>query len=160
MKKGSLIILILILIASIFISGKLYLNRKKPSNYYYTNLLAKNLTICSKCEAKILDTNFYKTESLSSDDIQTIKNFLSELKKSNFITKPVSIKEKAKYRYFFTFPETKEKYIINVYSTDYVSIHPWDGDFPVDCISTTTIPKRYNLYGLSIYVFSKEPNFD
>lgn len=160
MKKGSLIILILILICSMFISLRLYLNKTKPSNYYYTNLLAKNIALCSKHNIQVLDTNFYKTEALTSEDIQIVKSFLNSLRKPNFIEKPVSLNEKPEYKIFFTFSETNEKYVINIYSKDLISIHPWDGEFTMDYITMSGIPLRYNLYSLSKYAFAKEPKLD
>lgn len=160
MKKGSLIILILILICSIFISLRMYLNQKKPSNYYYTNLLAKNIALGSKYNIQVLDTNFYKTEALSSEDIQIVKSFLNSLRKANFIEKPVSLNKKPEYKIFFTFSETNEKYIINVFSKELISVQPWDGEFTMDYITMSGIPLRYNLYSLSKYAFAKEPNLD
>lgn len=160
LKKGSLIILILILICSMFISLRLYLNKKKPSNYYYTNLLAKNIALCSKHNIQVLDTNFYKTEALTSEDIQIVKSFLNSLRKPNFIEKPVSLNGKPEYKLFFTFSETNEKYVINVYSKDLISIHPWDGEFTMDYITMSGIPLRYNLYSLSKYAFANEPKLD
>ncbi|MCY6370792.1 DUF4883 family protein [Clostridium ganghwense] len=160
MKKGSLILLILLLIGSIFASGKMYLNRKKPSNFYYTNLLAKNISLCNKYDALVLDTNFYKTEDLSSEDIIIIKSFLSELRKPNFIQKPISLPKKPLYKIFLTFYKTNEKYVINIYSNEYISIQPWDGEFTMDYITMTEIPLRYNLYNLSKHAFNKTPKFD
>lgn len=160
LKKGSFIFLALILIGSIFFSANLYLNRKKPNNYYYTNLLAKNLTLNKNYEVRVLDTNFYKTEHLAKEDIDLIEKFLKELRKPNFISKPVSLDEKPKYKIFFNFPENKEKFVINIYDSEYISIQPWDGEFMMDYISMKNIPLRYNLYSLGRNAFAKEPNFN
>jgi hypothetical protein len=156
LKKGSLIFLILILILGIFVGGNLYLNMKKPTNFYYTNLLAKNLTLCSNYEVKLLDTNFYKTESITLENVDIVKSFLKELRKSNFIPKPVTISNKPKYKIFFTFFDTGEKYVINIYDDQYASIYPWDGSFSMDYINMKDIPLRYNLYSLGKNVFVKE----
>ncbi|WP_242946832.1 DUF4883 family protein [Clostridium haemolyticum] len=79
MKKGSFIFIVLILLGSILTSGKMYLNRKKPSNFYYTNLLIKNLNLYNEYEVKILDTNFYKRQYISNEDIKIICSFFKEL---------------------------------------------------------------------------------
>ncbi|MGY0372702.1 DUF4883 family protein [Clostridium sp. JNZ J1-5] len=160
MKKGSLIFLILILIIGICTSVKFYLNRQKPSNFYYTNSLAKNLTLSNKYDVKILDTNFYKTESLSEDNIEMVKSFLKELRKPNFVPKPVSLNSKPKYKMFFTFPESQKKFVVNIYDSEYISIFPWDGEFQMDYINMKNIPARYNLYSISKNAFIKEPKFD
>lgn len=153
-------ILILMLICSMFISLTMYLNKKKPSNYYYTNLLAKNIALCSKYNVQVLDTNFYKTEALTSEDIQIVKSFLNSLKKANFTDKPVSLNKKPEYKIFFIFSETNEKYVINIYSKEFISVQPWDGEFTMDYITMSGIPLRYNLYSLSKYAFATEPKLD
>lgn len=159
MKKGSFIFLVLILIGGIVLSVNLYLNRKKPNNYYYTNLLAKNLTLSENYEVRVLDTNFYKIEYLTEEDVAIVNNFIKELRKPNFISKPVFLEEKPKYKIFFTFPSSKEKYIINVYDNEYISVYPWDGEFTMDYISMKNVVPRYNLYSLGKNSFIKEPNF-
>lgn len=159
MKKGSFIFLVLILIGGMFCSFNLYYNKKKPNDYYYTNLLAKNLTLCKTYECRVLDTNFYRTEILNNDDINTINYFLKELKKPNFLPSSQAIKTEPEYKIFFNFPESKEKYVINIYNSQYISIQPWDGDFLLDYIDMSNIPLRYNLYSLAKNAFIKEPNF-
>lgn len=159
MKKGSFIFLALILIIGIILSTNFYLNRKKPNNYYYTNLLAKNLTLNEDVNVRILDTNFYKTEYLNNEDIELIKNFLKELRKPNFISKPVFLTQKPKYKIFFEFTKINEKYVINIYDNQYISVQPWDGEFTMDYITMKNISPRYNLYSLGKNAFVKEPNF-
>lgn len=154
MKKGSLIFLILVLILGIFAGGNLYLNKKKPSNYFYTNSIAKNLTLSTNYKVQILDTNYYKTEDLSVENIDILKSFLGELRKPNFIAKPVTNLNKPQYKIFFTFYDTGEKYVINVYDEEFISIYPWDGNFPMDYISMKEIPLRYNLFNLGKNAFS------
>lgn len=157
MKKGSLIILILLLISAILVCGKMYIHKKKPINYYYTNLLAKNLTLSKKYEIQVLDTNFYKSKVLSKDDTDTIQYFLKDLRKPNFIQKPVSLNKKPEYKIFFKFLDTNKQFVINVYSKDVISIYPWDGDFSMDYITMNEIPLRHNIYSLCKYVFIKHP---
>ncbi|AEB75526.1 DUF4883 family protein [Clostridium botulinum] len=158
MKKGSFIFIVLALIGSILISSKMYLNRKKPANFYYTNLLVKNLSLYDKYEVKILDTNFYKRQDISNEDIKIICSFFKELKKPNFITPSSSFNEKPKYKIFFSFPQSKEKYVINVYNSEYLSVQPWDGDFPMDYISTKNIPFRFSIYNLCKNAFFSKQN--
>lgn len=160
LKKGGLILLILFLILSLFIGTKSYLSKKKPNNYYYTNLLSKNLTLCKSYEVKVLDTNFYKIEDLSLEDKELIKSFLQELRKPNFISKPETLNLKPKYKLFYSFPENNSKFVINIYDSNFISIHPWDGEFFMDYIDMKNIPMRYNLYSLSKNAFIKTPSFD
>lgn len=155
MKKGSSIFIILALILFTLVSSKLHLNRKKPNNFYHTNLLAKNLTLSNDCKITVLDTNFYKTKKLSKEDIETTKKFLKELRKPNFVARPVSLNQKPKYKIFFSFKNNSNKYVINIYDSQYISTHPWDSSFEMDYINMKTIPLRFNLYSLCKNTFSK-----
>jgi len=160
LKKGSLIILFLLLILSLLGSYTAYLNKKKPNNYYYTNLLAKNLTLNKNYEIKVLDNNFYKVEDISEENIKVLLSFINELKKQNFIAKPQTLTVKPKYKFFIKFLENNDKFVVNVYDTKYVSIHPWDGNYLMDYITMENIPIRYNLYSLGKNTFVKYPDID
>lgn len=160
MKKGSLILLFLILILGLLGSYKAYYNKKKPNNYYYTNQLAKNLTLNKNYEIKVLDNNFYKVEEISKENIETMLSFIKELKKQNFIDKPQVINAKPKYKFFIKFLDTNDKFVVNVYDTKYISIHPWDGEFTMDYITMESIPIRYNLYSLGKNTFVKYPDLN
>lgn len=128
-------------------------SKKKPFNFYYTNQLAKNLSLSKNCKTIILDTNFYKEKDLVKDDIDTIKKFTKELNKQNFVDKPTNLPAKPIYKLFFTFD--KEKYIINVYNERYLSIYPWDGTYPMDYIDMNGISPSYNLHSLCKYLIPR-----
>ncbi|EJO5348014.1 DUF4883 family protein [Clostridium botulinum] len=129
------------------------LKGKKPNDFYYTNLLAKNLNIEKECKVTILETNFYKGSEINKKDKELIKHFISLLKKQNFKTLEKKQTSKPVYKIFFTFE--KDKYIINVYNKQYISIQPFDGDFSMDYIDMTNIPEAYNLYNLCNFLFNK-----
>ncbi|MCR1933600.1 DUF4883 family protein [Clostridium tepidum] len=129
------------------------LKGKKPNNFYYTNLLAKNMTFEKEYKVTILETNFYKGKEISKKDKETIKYFTTLLRKQNFKTLEKKPESKPLYKIFFTFK--KDKYIINIYNKQYISVHPFDGDFPMDYIDMSSIPEAYNLYNLCDFLFSK-----
>lgn len=152
MKKGSLVVLILISIFSIFFFVNRELNKKKPYDFYYTNLLAKNLTVPKHATVKALNINFYKTKELSEDDIEAINDFMKNISQNSFTKKPIDLPENPEYKLFFTF-NNKEKYVINVYNSKYISVFPWDGDFSMDYANMSNVPIRYNIYNLCEYIF-------
>lgn len=127
--------------------------KNKPNNYYYTNSLAKNLTLESNFKVKLLDTNFYKEKELTKDDIDIIKNFAKSLKKSNFIDKPKELPNKPLYKFFLTF--NNEKYVINVYNEKYISVYPWDGSYSMDYVDMDGIQTLYNLFGLCKFLIPR-----
>jgi hypothetical protein len=155
--KKILLSLYTLFIISVLFAGCNYkfnnisLNKNKPNNFYYTNILAKNLTLDSSVKCTVVDTNFFKEKDLPKENIDTVKLMLNVLNKNNFISKPKDIPEKPVYKIFFTF--NKEKLIINVYNEKYLSIYPWDGNFPMDYIDMTGIPASLNLYSLCKFIF-------
>ncbi|HID0854230.1 TPA: DUF4883 family protein, partial [Clostridium botulinum] len=82
-----------------------------------------------------------------------IKHFITLLKKENFKTLEKKSESKPLYKIFFTFE--KDKYIINVYNKQYISVYPFDGNFPMDYIDMSNIPEAYNLYNLCNFLFNK-----
>lgn len=130
------------------------LKGKKPNNFYYTNLLAKNITLEKQYKVTISETNFYKGSEINKKDKELIKHFITLLKKENFKTLEKKPKSKPLYKIFFTFE--KDKYIINVYNKQYISVYPFDGNFPMDYIDMNNIPEAYNLYNLCNFLFNKQ----
>lgn len=163
LKKIFLYIVIVLLIPLILIGCRVKLGsyiinnftvtRSKPNNYYYTNNLAKNLTLETEFKVKLLDTNFYKEKDLSKEDVDTIKNFAKSLKKSNFIDKPKELPDKPLYKIFLTF--SKDKYVINVYNEKYIAVYPWDGSYTMDYVDMDGIQTLYNLFGLCKYLIPR-----
>jgi hypothetical protein len=147
----------LLIIAILFVGcnynfSNINFKRSKPNNFYYTNILAKDLTLESSYKCTILNTNFYSEKKLSKENVYTIKSMLRSLNKNNFITKPADLPNKPTYKIFLTF--NKEKFVINVYNEKFICIYPWDGDFPMDYIDMTGIPVSQNLYKLAKYIFN------
>lgn len=126
---------------------------KKPNNFYYTNLLAKNLTLSSYLKCIIEENNFHKETELKDENITDIKNMLNYLSKTSFIDKPKDLPQKPAYIIYFTF--NKEKLVINVYNEKYLSIYPWDGNYPMDYVDITKVPVSLNLYYLGKYIFNE-----
>ena len=127
--------------------------KSKPNNYYYTNLLMKDLSLEKPTELYALFMNFYKKKDFSKEDLSTFADFFNSLNNDSFIEKPESLPGKPLYKIFLTFSENK--YIINVYNQNFISIYPWDGDYSMDYIDTSKMYKSYNLYGLCKYLIPK-----
>ena len=125
-------------------------NGKKSNNFYYTNLLAKDLTLETFYKCSVIDSNYYKEKLLSKEDAATIKNFTKALSKSTFIERPKDLPLKPMYKLIIVF--SKDKYVINVYNEKFVSIFPWDGSYSMDYIDMSKIQFSYNLFGLCKYI--------
>lgn len=127
--------------------------KAKPNNYYYTDLLMKDLSLEKPTELYALYMNFYKKKDFSVEDLATFTEFFNSLNKDSFTQKPTGLAPKPMYKIFLTF--SKNKYIINVYNENLISIYPWDGDYSMDYINAGKMYKAYNLYGLCKYLIPK-----
>ena len=127
--------------------------KSKPSKYYYTNLLMKDLSLEKPQELYALYMNFYKKKDFSKEDLSTFAEFFNSLNNDSFIEKPENLPGKPVYKIFLNFSENK--YVVNVYSENFVSIYPWDGSYSMDYIDTSKMYKAYNLYGLCKYLIPK-----
>lgn len=157
MKKIFFSFCTLFIISILFVGCNYNLNnikfsKTKPNNFYYTNILAKNLTLERSIKCVVLDTNFYKEKELPKENLDTFKSIIKTLNKNNFVSKPKDLPEKALYKIFFTF--NKEKIVINVYNEKYLSVYPWDGKYPMDYIDMTNVPASLNIYNLCKYIFT------
>lgn len=152
MKKFTYIILILLF--SLFIIGcsnPEYINlSKKPTNHYYTDELSKLLENKS-FKLSAFDTNLYKEIPVSEDDKVILNKFLKSLSAKNFTDKPESLPAKPKYKLLINYEN--QKYVINVYNENTISIYPFDGVYPEDFIITTDIAKGYQLLPFCKYIF-------
>lgn len=122
----------------------------KPSNHYYYDQMINNLTLSKDFKIYVLDTNYYQKLDFNESDILTFKNFIKNINKEDFINKPTDLPSTPPYKVFIEFKQ--DKFVINVYNENYISIFPWDGNFSMDFISTQKIFKAYNLYGLCRYL--------
>ncbi|MFL0252341.1 DUF4883 family protein [Clostridium neuense] len=128
-------------------------NQKKPYIFYYTNELSKNFHTEKQIKASLIDTSYYKNHNLSSDEINDFYNFLSALRKHNYIKRPKDLPNKPLYRLFFTF--SKNKYVLDVYNEKYASIYPWDGSYEKDFLNISDIPASINPYSLCKYAIPR-----
>lgn len=128
------------------------LHTSKPNDFYYTNLLWKNLSDKDNYKTTILDTNYFKEIEFNKEYVEQFKLFLKRLNKSNFIKKPAKELTKPLYKIFFDFEN--EKYIVNVYNENLISIYPWDGNYEMDFINMTDIPNSLNIYSLCKYLYN------
>lgn len=147
---------ILLLLISIFIivsacSCNFTINKKKPSTYYYTELLSKNFVQNVPYKITVFDTNLYKDKTLPNEYKTCVKNLVGYLKPNNFITSIKKLPTSPVYKIFVEF-NNKEKFVINVYNKDLITIYPYDGIYNADYVNVKNIYPSYNLYTLSQYV--------
>ncbi|WP_138204692.1 DUF4883 family protein [Haloimpatiens lingqiaonensis] len=152
--KSFLFCLLILLSFTLAACSYIKLNNEKTKEDYYFSKLANSIALSNKYKITLLDTNFYKVKELKEEDVSTILNFMNSIDKKNFIKKPLSLPEKPQYKIFFNLDENK--FVINVYDEQYVSIFPWDGKYPMDYIDMTPMYKGYNLYNFCKYLIPND----
>ncbi|AJA48684.1 hypothetical protein CPAST_c26160 [Clostridium pasteurianum DSM 525 = ATCC 6013] len=161
MKVNKLIYIGIIIVLTLSITGcsldansTSLLKRQKPYNFYYTNLLTRDMKFENSFLGIILDTNFYREHTLTKDQNDTVKNFIFYLSRKDFISKPKDLPGKPTYKIYFTFKT--DKYVIEVFNEKYISVYPWDGSYNKDYISMENIPVSYNLFSLCKYSIPRD----
>lgn len=156
-KKYTFLVLLVLSIFFILVNSStanFKLSKKNNEVNYYTSKLLKNINLQADYKCLIVDTNFYKEEHLEKEHLSTIKNFLNALNKNSFILyDKKDVPKKPAYKMFLIFHN--EKFVINIYNEDYVSIHTWDGYHKMDYIKTSSIPRSYNLYNLCDFLIPR-----
>ena len=153
-KKSCLLISSFLLVFLFFsCSNPKYINlSKKTSRYFYSQNLNK-LMQTDEFKLTILDSNFYKELNVNNEDKLVVSKFLSSLSSNNFINKPEDIPSKPIYKFFIKF--SHDKYVINVFNENLVSIFPWDATHEEDYILIEDVPIRYNLFNFANNFFNK-----
>ncbi|MGL5615218.1 MAG: DUF4883 family protein [Sarcina sp.] len=159
MKKNIYLLLVIFIFASFSFMGcslEEYINvKEKPNELYYTEQL---LELINKKEIniRILETGFYKEIVLKEKEISIIKDFTTALKKEQSYSKmnKEEIPEKALYKIYIESKDSKEKFIIDVYGDDFISIFPWDGNSEKDWIKLTDIPTSLKPESLCKYMLT------
>ena len=64
---------------------------------------------------------------------------------------------KVKYKLIIEFSDkSNDKYVINIFDKNTVTLFPWDGNLQEDMINMDNIPARDNLYSFCIYIINKD----
>lgn len=154
MKKFCTLISIFLISITLYSckSSSIFDLNSKPSNSFYTDGL-KDLTSNSKdVHIKVLCLNYYKAKILSEQEKELVYVLTSLLKDDYFINKPEDLPSKVQYKVFLE--DDTNKYVINVYSSQYISIHPWDGKYEEDFLDISNVFNSYNPYDLCKYFIS------
>ncbi|MGM9972653.1 MAG: DUF4883 family protein [Clostridiaceae bacterium] len=125
----------------------------KPKHDFYTNSLTSLLSKEDDFQVMLLETNYSTEMDVNTIGKDTLKEFFKSLSENSFITDNAILKSLPKkpiYRLYIN--KEDEKYVINIFSEDIATLHPWDGLFPEDYINMKESPKAYNLYGLCNYL--------
>lgn len=127
--------------------------QKKPSLQYYTNEIMSKILNNEYYSLEIYDKNVSKIIKIDDSEKIIIADFINNLTNDSYLkTIDNSEIETEVYQLRIKFKNSNNKYIINIYNDETITIFPWDGIFNEDYISMKNVPARYNLFNFCNYV--------
>lgn len=130
--------------------------KEKPNELYYTAKLSKAIKK-GNISIRILETNFYKEVVLKKENLNLITDFINEVNNNDLIEESITddnyLPEKSLYKIYVDIDDN-EKYIIEVYGDDLISIFPWDGYYKKDILKLNNLPASLKPEALCKYILS------
>ena len=106
---------------------------------------------------QVFDCVLYKYYDVPKEDYDIAESFLTSLRTENYLTELPDKYKKSKPQYRLIISLGSSKYIINAYSPELDTIHPYDGSFQEDIIdSTKNVDARNNIYDFCVYVANEK----
>lgn len=152
-----ILLLVTILSGCVFDNPKYISLRSKPNLYYYSNEIYEKIKNNESYSLKVFDVNFYEYHDVPKEDEDIIPSFLESLNIDNYVSDLSLEDEKVKYKLIIQFDNNSDdKYVINVYDKNSVSLFPWDGNLQEDMITMDNVPIRDNIYSFCVYIINKD----
>lgn len=130
--------------------------REKPNELYYTDKLSEAIKK-ENISIRMLETNFYKEVVLKKENLSLITDFISEVNNNDLVKESITddnyLPKKSLYKIYVDIDEA-EKYIIEVYGDDLISIFPWDGYYEKDILKLNNLPSSLKPEALCKYILS------
>lgn len=149
MKKLS--IFIFIFLTTSFIScSKIEYSRNitKPTESYYTQNL-KALNSENIKEIKLIENKFYKEVILDKSTSKLIVDMIESLD----ITKvSESLNDDVECLFKLHIENNSNKYVVDVYGNDIISIYPWDGIYEKDFLDISELPLSLNAESICNFI--------
>ena len=154
-KKLCILLIFVFILYGCSTNDPKYINlSKKETLNYYTNEVFANILNGENYSLKMVDTNVSKSIPISDDEKVIIENFIDSLSDSNFKKNSEEKVDKEPFQLVITF-DNNSKYVFRVYSSELVTVFPWDGNFSEDVITLENVPIHYNLYDFCTHVKNK-----
>lgn len=157
MKKITLFLICLLslsFVGCININPKYLEFKSQPEVGFYSNEIIEKIKNKEEFSLEVFDTNFYKTFPVDKDDNIILYNFFNSINNKDYVEDTRETKKdlsnKEEFRLIVKFKEAK--YIINVFDSELITIHPWDGNYSPDIINMKNVPLGYNLYDFCDYI--------
>lgn len=137
MKKLSIFIFIFLITSFISCSNIEYSrNITKPNDSYYTENI-KTLKNDEIKQIKLIENKFYKEVILDKNSSKLIIDMINALDKSNSTQ---ALDDNIECLFKLHIENNSNKYVVDVYGNDIISIYPWDGIYEKDFLDISELP--------------------
>lgn len=156
--RKNLKIFFICLIFPLFITGcatnfistlKSPLKLSKPSLHFYTDNLIRTLKNSDNITISIFYSKTGKNKTIPDDYMEKFYLFMDSIKEDYFIDPKESQLNLNDPEYRLTIYVNEEStFVINILNDQYITIHPWDGNYPPDLINISSLHTGNNIFNI------------
>lgn len=130
-----------------------YIQFKEQENVgYYSNEIIEKINKGESFTLQVFDSNFYKYFPVPKEENEILYIFFNSISNENFKDE---LEKDSKDQFKLIIDFETDKYIIDVFDSNTISIYPWDGNYYKDIIDMSNVPLSYNLYDFCKYIQEK-----
>lgn len=129
----------------------------KPSLNLYTEILTRSIKNSKNTQISIFYPKIGKNKVIPDNYMEKFNLFVESIKPNYFINsknKNLNL-QNPEYR-LTVFINNTETFIINIFDTKYVTIHPWDGTYEPDIIDISKLHDGINIYNIVDFIIKNK----
>ena len=126
-------------------------HKNKPTKYYYSETL-KTLVNNDIKQIKLIENKFYKEIILNKNSENLIIEMVNEL---DFTTTTQPLSDDIECLFKLHIEDNTQKYVIDVYGNDIISIYPWDGIYEKDFLDISSLPLSLQAESICNFILKK-----
>ncbi|WP_066873676.1 DUF4883 family protein [Clostridium mediterraneense] len=129
-----------------------YINySKKPNATYYLDKMKETSENINSI--RIVESNFFKEIEVNKKDFNLIYDMLGEINKQNILEK-YELSDNPLYRIYIDI--STDKFVIDIYGDDVISIYPWDGNYAKEIYSIKDLALSLKAESIAKYLFENK----
>lgn len=129
-----------------------YINySKKPNATYYLDKMRETHENINSI--RIVESNFFKEIEVNKKDFNLIYDMLREINKQNILEK-YELSDNPLYRIYIDI--FTDKFVMDIYGDDVISIYPWDGNYEKEIYSIKDLALSLKAESIAKYLFENK----
>ena len=129
-----------------------YINYSKKPNttYYLDKMKGESKKINS---IRVIESNFFKEIEVNKKNYNLISDMLGEISEQNLLEK-YELSDNPLYRIYIDI--STDKFVIDIYGDDVISIYPWDGNYEKEIYNIKDLPLSLKAESIAKYLFENK----